>query len=52
MEKEAYERARAFDVETIIRQTEMIGSLRRENDTYHALVQELKRKLDEQDDSV
>lgn len=45
MEREAYERARAFDTETIIRQNEAIARLRREVDGYEKLVATLKATL-------
>lgn len=46
METEAFERARAFDTETIVRQNELIGNQRREIDRLATEVRNLKSELD------
>lgn len=47
MEKEAFDRARTFDTETIIRQNAMVSDQRREIDCLRKLKQELSKKLDD-----
>ena len=41
-EKEAYERARAFDIETINRQEKELESLRKENDRLRSIIEDLQ----------
>lgn len=47
MEKSAYERARAFDTETIVRQYKRISELSREIRRLNALVVNLRAGIDE-----
>lgn len=49
VEKDAYERARAFDTETIIRQNKRIAELSREVRRLNALVGALRTRLDRVD---
>lgn len=49
VEKDAYERARAFDTETIVRQNKRIAELSREVRRLNALVGALRTRLDRVD---
>ena len=49
MEKNAYERARAFDTETIARQNKRIAELRREVRRLETLVARLRTRIDNVD---
>lgn len=50
MEKEAYERARAFDTATINRQTGMIEELNEDNDELRGTVRDLRSRLEAYED--
>lgn len=50
MEKEAYERARAFDTATINRQTGMIEELNEENDILRDTIRELRSRVNADED--
>ena len=47
MEKEAYERARTFDTETIIRQNRMIDELHEDVDKLRLVVRDQRRRLEQ-----